>query len=114
MTAKKIRQTSRQEFIFEIPLDEVMALLPATALESLADFECDLYIDRSDRQRGTDTDQKEDVVRVSFSKNREFEPDATGKMVEKPNEPRDICARKSEVEKMIAAALVPKPAEPGA
>ena len=103
MTAKKTRQTSRQDFQFSIPLEDVLGFIPAAARESLAGFDCDVYVDRSNRQ---DPEAPDDVVVVTFSKTREFEPDATGKMVEKPKEPRDLCARKSEVEKMIAEAKV--------
>lgn len=109
MTAKKTRQSSRQDFQFSIPLDDVLGFIPAAARESLAGFDCDVYVDRS---RKDDPEAPDDVVVVTFSKTREFEPDASGKMVEKPIEKRDTCVRKSEV-KALLEAMLPKPQEHG-
>ena len=119
MSATKIRQLSELSHTFAIPLDEVWALLPATARESLAGWELNCYTDTKDGSDG-----EADSLIVTFSQKREFVPDASGKMVEKPNGPRDFCARKSEVLGMIETALGPieealgakrePPKEPGA
>ena len=107
MTAKKTRQISELQHVFQIPLEEVLALLPATARESLAGWDMHCYTDTADGGDGED-----DVLLCTFSQRRVFEPDASGKMAEKSKDPLDRCARKGEVQQMIAAAIVADKAKP--
>ncbi len=105
MKTKHTMQTHTQQTL-TIPLEEVLALLPAEVREGLAGWEVDCYVDcREGEDHGG-------VLLIQYSQRREYEYDADQRLVEIPQKPRDMCVRKSEVEALVAAAIETKEPKP--